>query len=311
MRSLRGEWNLLFYIGGKMRLKVLLVSLLMLSLIGMFPSLANAACDLGDTLVCDTVRIGCPIRIATVVPGASIMVPIYVWNDEDLGGLSLGFKFDSTALEIVQKKTYDTTGSIIPFDSRSYMKETVAIPGQYLFGWTDFDGDKPIPANTTNKAKLLITMNFKVKSTATPMTIMIDSAFVGLAGPFLLSTVWGISVHPQYVHCDSADIVLPVQEVQAQLLPERYELGQNTPNPFNPNTTIVFAVPRPSDVRIEVFNMLGQKVKILANEFSKAGYKRVEWDGTDDNGSSVASGVYLYRMTAGDFSETKKMLLLK
>jgi flagellar hook assembly protein FlgD len=83
------------------------------------------------------------------------------------------------------------------------------------------------------------------------------------------------------------------------------------PNPFNPNTVIMFAIPKPGEVRIEVFNVLGQKVKTLANEFSKAGYKRVEWDGTDDNGSSVASGVYLYRMTAGDFSETKKMLLLK
>jgi flagellar hook assembly protein FlgD len=52
-------------------------------------------------------------------------------------------------------------------------------------------------------------------------------------------------------------------------------------------------------------------VKTLSNEFSKAGYKRVEWDGTDDSGSSVASGVYLYRMISGDFSDTKKMLLLK
>ncbi len=301
-----------------MRLKILLVSLLMLSLIGLFPSLANAACDLGDTLVCDTVRIGCPIRIATFVPGVdSIMVPIYVWNDEMLGGFTLGFKFDSTALEIVQKKTYDTTGTIIPYATGGgKIAETINTgPGEYLIGWYDQpDEDNishPIPVNTTDKAKLLVKLKFKVKSTATPTHIMIDSAYIGLAGPFVLTTADGSSIHPQYVHCDSADIVLPVQEVQAQLLPGRYELGQNTPNPFNPNTTIVFAVPRPSDVRIEVFNMLGQKVKILANEFSKAGYKRVEWDGTDDNGSSVASGVYLYRMTAGDFSETKKMLLLK
>jgi flagellar hook assembly protein FlgD len=102
-----------------------------------------------------------------------------------------------------------------------------------------------------------------------------------------------------------------VQEINTSLLPQKFELGQNTPNPFNPNTVIVFAVPRPAEVRIEVFNVLGQKVKTLSNEFSKAGYKRVEWDGTDDSGSSVASGVYLYRMISGDFSDTKKMLLLK
>jgi len=301
-----------------MRLKVLLVSLLMMPLIGLLPSLANAQCGQGDEGVCDTVRIGCPFRIATVVPGDSIMVPIYVWNDNELGGFTLGFKFDSTALEIV-KKRYDYTGSVIPVVGieEGITKETydpVVTPGQYLFGWVEMTGEvaNRIPVNTTDKAKLLVTLNFKVKSTATPMTIVIDSAYYPPAGPFILSVAQvSTAVYPQYVHCTEGDIVLPVQEVQVQLLPERYELGQNMPNPFNPNTVIVFAVPRPSEVRVEVFNVLGQKVKTLANEFSKAGYKRVEWDGTDDNGSSVASGVYLYRMTAGDFSETKKMLLLK
>jgi hypothetical protein len=295
-----------------MRLKVLLASLLMLLLIGLFPSLANAQCGLNDTGVCDTVRIGCPFEIATIVPGDSIMVPIYVWNDEILGAFTFGFKFDSTALEIVTK-TYDTTGSVIP--KGGVIKETVidTIPGQYLFGWIDVTGEleNRIPVNTTDKAKLFVTLNFKVKSTATPMHIVIDSAFYPPKGKFVLSTDLGASVKPQYVHCPQGDIMLPIQEVQVQLLPERYELDQNTPNPFNPNTVIVFAVPRPSEVRVEVFNVLGQKVRTLANEFSNAGYKRVEWDGTDDNGSSVASGVYLYRMTAGDFSETKKMLLLK
>jgi hypothetical protein len=287
----------------------------MLSLIGLYPSLANAAaCHSSDPGVCDTVRVECPFRIATVVPGDSIMVPVYVWNDELLGGFSLGFKYDGTALEIV-KKTYDTTGTVIPKGGGKIVETIDTGPGEYLIGWYDLpdddDNNNPIPVNATDKAKLLFTINFKVKATATPMTIVIDSAYIGLAGPFVLTTTDGSSIHPQYVHCPDGDIVLPVQEVQVQLLPERYELGQNTPNPFNPNTAIVFAVPRPSDVRVEVFNVLGQKVKTLANEFSRAGYKRVEWDGTNDNGSSVASGIYLYRMTAGDFTDTKKMLLLK
>ncbi|MCX6833365.1 MAG: T9SS type A sorting domain-containing protein [candidate division Zixibacteria bacterium] len=262
-----------------------------------------------DIGVCDTVRIGCPIERGTIFPGDSIKVPIYLWNDEELKGFSLGFAFDSTELEIVTKKTYDTTGSAIPVDTRSYIVENVLTAGRYLIGWADFSAENPLSVHTT--ATLLITMNFKVKSTATPMHIVLDSVYVLPGGPFLLTTPIGTKLYPQYVHCPQGDIMLPIQEVQVQLLPERYELGQNMPNPFNPNTVIVFAVPRPAEVRIEVFNVLGQKVKTLANEFSKAGYKRVEWDGTDDNGSSVASGVYLYRMTAGDFSETKKMLLLK
>jgi hypothetical protein len=263
-----------------------------------------------DIGVCDTVRVGCPIERGTIYPGDSIKVPIYIWNDEILGAFSLGFAFDSTELEIVTKKTYDTTGSAIPVNSRSYIFENVLMAGRYLIGWADFSAENLLPVHTT--ATLLITMNFKVKSTATPMHIVIDSAWYPPGGKFILTPYSpSTKVKPQYAHCPEGDIMLPIQEVQVQLLPERYELGQNMPNPFNPNTVIVFAVPRPAEVRIEVFNVLGQKVKTLANEFSKAGYKRVEWDGTDDNGSSVASGVYLYRMTAGDFSETKKMLLLK
>jgi hypothetical protein len=159
--------------------------------------------DLG---VCDTVRIGCPFRIATVVPGDSIMVPIYLWNDEELGGFSLGFTYDSTELEIV-KKTYDTTGTVIPIDDESHMLEKITT-GQYLFGWLDLYGDNPIPVNTTDKARLLITINFKVKSTATPKTIVIDSAFVSPNAPFILSTNRGISVRPQFVHCPQGDIIL-------------------------------------------------------------------------------------------------------
>ncbi len=191
-----------------MRLKVLLVSLLLLSLTGLFPSLANAECGQGDTGVCDTVRIGCPFSIPTIVPGDSIMVPIYVWNDEELGGFSLGFTYDSTELEVVAKKTYDTTGSAIPVDSRSYIKENIFTVGRYLIGWADLDGGNPIPVNTTDNARLLITINFKVKSTATRKIIVLDSSFVPPTGPFLLSTNLGISVRPQFAHCPNGDIIL-------------------------------------------------------------------------------------------------------
>ena len=160
-----------------------------------------------DFGVCDTVRIGCPFRIAAVVPGDSIMVPIYVWNDEELGGFSLGFTYDTTELEIV-KKRYDTTGSAIPADSRSYIKENTFTAGRYLIGWIDLDGDNPIPVNNADKAELLITVNFKVKSTATPKTIVLDSVYVPPAGPFILSSNLGIRVRPQYVHCPDGDIIL-------------------------------------------------------------------------------------------------------
>jgi len=94
-------------------------------------------------------------------------------------------------------------------------------------------------------------------------------------------------------------------------LPYRFELAQNYPNPFNPVTTIEYSVPSRTDVTIEIFNVLGQKVRTLVNETKSAGSDRIEWNGTDDAGKPVSTGVYLYRFQAGDVVQTKKMLLIK
>jgi hypothetical protein len=94
-------------------------------------------------------------------------------------------------------------------------------------------------------------------------------------------------------------------------LPTEFELSQNTPNPFNPTTQIAFALPSASKVNLTIYNVLGQQVKTLVDDYMNAGYQSVTWDGTDDYGGAVASGVYFYRISAEQFSDTKKMLLLK
>jgi 5'-nucleotidase / UDP-sugar diphosphatase len=94
-------------------------------------------------------------------------------------------------------------------------------------------------------------------------------------------------------------------------LPESYELLQNYPNPFNPTTQIEFALPMTSEVTITIYNTLGQQVQTLVNETMPAGLHVVEWNGTDAGGRQVASGVYFYRISAGDYTATKKMVLMK
>jgi hypothetical protein len=94
-------------------------------------------------------------------------------------------------------------------------------------------------------------------------------------------------------------------------VPTRYSLAQNYPNPFNPVTTIKYSLPERSRVILDVFNILGQKVLSLVDREEPAGTYTVTWDGSDAAGNSVATGVYLYRLRAGDYVETKKMLLLK
>jgi hypothetical protein len=94
-------------------------------------------------------------------------------------------------------------------------------------------------------------------------------------------------------------------------IPLDFRLKQNYPNLFNPATTIEYSLPKRGHVTIELFNLLGQKVRTLVDEPKTAGSYQVIWDGKDDNGSEVASGIYLCKLQVGDESQTKKMLLIK
>jgi hypothetical protein len=94
-------------------------------------------------------------------------------------------------------------------------------------------------------------------------------------------------------------------------LPGKFELGQNYPNPFNPITRITYSLAAHGDVQIVVYNMLGQPVRFLVDADQPAGEYEIVWDATDDNGKSVASGIYYYRIVAGEYIATRKMMLLK
>ena len=89
-------------------------------------------------------------------------------------------------------------------------------------------------------------------------------------------------------------------------MPRAFSLGQSFPNPFNPSATISYSVPGPTDVTIKVFDEIGREVTTLVHGKKAAGNYSVVW-----NASRYASGVYWYRMTAGSYSETRKMLLIK
>lgn len=99
--------------------------------------------------------------------------------------------------------------------------------------------------------------------------------------------------------------------IETEALPTDFTLMQNYPNPFNPTTTIRYALARPQQVRLEIHNVLGQVVRVLENEYENAGLYESTWDGTNSGGQEVASGVYFYRLVADDFSQTRKMMLLR
>ncbi len=94
-------------------------------------------------------------------------------------------------------------------------------------------------------------------------------------------------------------------------LPNKFALYQNFPNPFNPSTRIKYDLKQETNIKLKIFNILGQKVRSLVNDVQPAGRYNVTWDGTDDSGKLVSSGIYLYRIFADDFISTKKLILLK
>jgi hypothetical protein len=93
--------------------------------------------------------------------------------------------------------------------------------------------------------------------------------------------------------------------------PTEFSLNQNYPNPFNPSTQISFVLPTESKVELTIYDLLGRRVKRLISGRLEAGYHAATWDGTDEQGAAATSGVYFYLLKAGDFSHSRKMLLMK
>lgn len=102
-----------------------------------------------------------------------------------------------------------------------------------------------------------------------------------------------------------------VEEEKEENLPEKFTLFQNYPNPFSPKTIIEYYLPKDGKVEINIYNILGQKVKTLVDGYQKAGFRKIIWDGKDQNEKEVASGIYFYRLKKETEIQTKKMILVK
>ena len=100
-------------------------------------------------------------------------------------------------------------------------------------------------------------------------------------------------------------------EIAAREIPTEFELGSNYPNPFNPTTTFTYSLPETGKVMIQIFDITGRRVRLLVNEEKDAGIYKVQWDGRNDAGHQVASGMYLYQIRSGSFVDAKKMMLVK
>jgi hypothetical protein len=106
-------------------------------------------------------------------------------------------------------------------------------------------------------------------------------------------------------------ISMGTREMDLTAVPDEFSLHQNYPNPFNPTTTILYDLPEAATVHLVIYDVLGRQVRTLVNQDLSAGYHKAVWDATDDMGRPLSGGLYIYRIQAGGFSKTMKMVLLK
>ena len=271
-----------------------LIILLVLSLVSI-PAFAQEDPGIRDTCLLT--------EFETVPPNSTVVMDVYVFNDEALLGFDIPLVFGDSSqyLDIrcdsvsfagtrAENAFMQTTPAFI--DNSKYRLEVFAVwVGDYL------------ASGRGSVAKIYFTTGPLWNSSGYHW---VDTmTFPPTAGLRFADPV-GSSWVPVF-----GKGALEVREVNAGTRPRVFDLSQNYPNPFNPKTIIRFALPEDSGVKLEVYNILGQKVKTLINQGLTAGVREVEWDGRNDEGSVLCSGIYFYRMEAGGLVLAKKMVLIK
>ena len=244
--------------------------------------------------------------------GDKIAVPVSLsGNTYDIAGFFVPVKYsiDNLILDSVS-----FVGSFLPSNFAGYYSEDLVEDAVVISCfYSNFNDLTAIHAPNG----LMGTLYFTIRANASPGNFKIDSVYN------IIDYGVGVGVDEQLIYmADSSGentyypdfdpgsvlVLVPtgIEDEQNNNLPAEFNLAQNYPNPFNPTTSIEFSLPASSSVRLEVFNVLGQKVDELANGRFSAGSHVVEFDASDHS-----SGVFFYRLTYDEGIQTKKMLLVK
>ncbi len=177
-----------------------------------------------------------------------------------------------------------------------------------MLGWRHLGGSDPYLYLFTNGDRLhLWSVLFEIDSTALPQVVVIDTTSDPLNDSLVFCLPGGVILFiPEFI---SGSIYYGINSEIEQMenqLPNSVLISQNYPNPFNAKTTIKYSLSEQSDVTIEIYDIIGRKVDTIYKGYQPAGQHQVIWDASDHS-----SGVYFYRLEIGDFSKTKKMILLK
>jgi hypothetical protein len=248
-------------------------------------------------------------KITKVLPNSQVVVNVYIVNDEALGGFTIPLRFpDSISNLDITCDSISFVGTRVTNSDAKSGSESIDNTKNRVNVWAIWVLTTPtLPIGNVASgpvAKIYFTTGPSWDSAqAVPVDTTVWPPVTELE---FVPEATGIGFQPVFWKG-----ALEVIEVNTPSKPTVFSLSQNYPNPFNPKTLIKFTLPRDSWVNVEVYNILGQKVKTLVDERLTAGVKEVEWDSKGDNGLEVASGIYFYRIKADDFSDIKKMVLMK
>jgi hypothetical protein len=220
-----------------------------------------------------------------VLPGQLITVDVNVANASALQGFGFTVSYDTDKFELVEAGPA----------AEDLLKSGGAETPLFL---KHVEGNKVMVANVVDGAPVsgegsVVSLTFKV------LGDFEDQAHFDIADAIVFD---GDS------HSNPA-VVLGSLEIQTT--PTEFALLQNYPNPFNPETTIKYNLAEGASVNLRIYNIVGQVVRTLVAERQNAGRYQVRWDGTDDRGAAVSSGIYFYQVSAGTFSDVKRLMLLK
>ncbi len=273
-------------------------------------SLFGQCPDTSDQGNCDTLFVtGC--YPGPCSPGTEIAIAVWAYHDEFLPGVSIPLKYKNPQTDI-----FLDSAKLTSFSSFGITSDTVIdrSAGTIIYFFIGITGGTLPPGTDT-----FMNIYFRTGTTSWDPSISqpIDTftiggpggqglAFVDTAGNYFVPYLSDGFAGP----CICSD-VKEDNRFPSTLRPSSFSLSQNYPNPFNTETVITFALPHASRVRIEIFNILGQRVRDLVDEQVSSGYKKVVWDGKDNRGKFVTSGIYFYRITTDEFVDVRKMALLK
>jgi hypothetical protein len=237
------------------------------------------------------------------------------------GNIVMGDFDGDTDLDLIASETFTSVKFIKNQGGLNFTSESISVTGSRGIATMDYENDGDLDFITVNERiednGITVFLNDGIGNFTTrencyfpfarglPRSVVAsDFDQDGKTDIAIASTVNGPD--SLYVLYNIGGGTVGMQNEETEEIPTSYSLVQNFPNPFNPTTTIQFSLPQAGDVSLKIYNLLGEEVKTLVNEYKEIGNHSVQF-----NANNLASGIYFYRLQAENFVETKKMILLK